>query len=276
MIATTACIALVASLVAAQDTTITSNLNSSTSVNFNTTTNVNYNTTTSVNFNTTATTIPDANTTVAAVMCTDEACCTAIEEGEQPCTKCAKSQGCTFYGLFNNDAYSPGGKCVLSTTTTPPTTGYKKIEQYGQCADGIAAVMCTDDACCKKFEEGKQPCTKCTKSQGCTYYGLFNNNVFSAGGKCVHSGTTSAPTTGYKKVEKYGQCADLCDELECSACLEIPECKWCDTAASVGVGSTGSCELEKCLTGVTALTTCSASTNAVAAFAAVVALLASL
>jgi hypothetical protein len=174
-------------------------------------------------------------------------------------------------GTTTSAPVATSGSDAGSTTTVAAGSGDSTTSTAAggtTVAGATGATTCTDEACCKAIEDGAQPCTKCAKSTGCTFYGLFNNNVFSAGGKCVLSTTATPPTTGYKKIEKYGECADLCAKLACSTCIGIPECKWCDTAAAVGVGSTGSCELAKCNTGVTALTTCSSAAATAASVAA--------
>jgi hypothetical protein len=161
----------------------------------------------------------------------------------------------------------------LGSETTAGNNGYGD-------AGATLPAKCTDEACCQKIESNKQPCTSCTNVEGCTFFGLFNNNVFSAGGKCLLSTTAEAPT-GHKEVKQVTECADLCDDIECDKCLTITGCVWCDTGKAIGdkVGidtSTGSCELAKCNSGVAASTVCpsSAATNALGALAAVVAFVA--
>jgi hypothetical protein len=170
------------------------------------------------------------------------------------------------------------GGTTAAATTAPTGTGAATTSVAGATTAAGTNAACTTDECCQKIQDGKQPCTTCTKTAGCVYFGLFNNNVFSAGGKCLISTTTEAPT-GHKKIEKVTECADLCAGLPCDGCIGakgVTGCVWCDTGKAIGdkVGvntSTGSCELAKCNTGVTASTTCPSSASATAFSVAVAA-----
>jgi hypothetical protein len=217
------------------------------------------------------------NKTECVDLCSNMACDSCLNTNG--CIWCdAGSAGITKVGINVANGACELGKC---TGATPLTKCPVPAESTTTAAVSTAETnRCTVDSCCKQIETGKQPCTTCTSTAGCTFYGLFNNDVFQAGGKCVLSTATETPT-GHKKIEKVTQCADLCADVACDKCLGITGCVWCDTGKAIGdkVGintSTGSCSLAKCTSGVDPLTTCpsSAATGALTAMAAIVAIVA--
>jgi hypothetical protein len=166
-----------------------------------------------------------------------------------------------------------------STTSAEATTGGSTAVVDGSTTTTVAGsttvgASCSDDLCCGKYEEEDAPCSACLSVTGCAFFAIFNNNVLSAGGQCVSLANATMTPVERKKVESKDKCADLCKGLECTACIGdgaakkgVTGCVWCDSGKAAGdkigvnLGSTGSCELDSCVTGASKQTTCSSAAS---------------
>lgn len=166
---------------------------------------------------------------------------------------------------------------TTTTTATAATTTASAVDPTSTAAATTTTAVvtpsseCSDSECCKKLEQAARPCSECAATKGCTFFGLFNSNVLSAGGKCVFLANTTTTPVSHTRINSALECADLCQDRECDACIGDPSqpekkgvagCVWCDSGrASLGV-STGSCELAKCPLGdIVQQKTCSSASS---------------
>lgn len=183
--------------------------------------------------------------------------------------------------LAEDAATTPATTPSGETTTTAAGTGDSTAAATtgGDASTTVAGsttvgASCSDDVCCKKYEEEDAPCSACLSVTGCAYFAIFNNNIVSAGGQCVSVANATMTPVERKKVESKDKCADLCKGLECTQCIGdgaakkgVSGCVWCDSGKAAGdkinvnLGSTGSCELESCVTEASKQTTCSSAAS---------------
>jgi hypothetical protein len=177
------------------------------------------------------------------------------------------------------DSTTGGATTGPAGTTTGPA-GTTDTTVAGSTA---APVKCADDACCAAYEKADAPCSACLAVEGCAFFAVSNNNVLAAGALCKSTVNSTMTPVTHRKVDSKADCADLCKGLECTQCIGdgaakkgVEGCVWCDTGKSAGdkigvnLGSTGSCSLKSCTTGVSPQTKCSDATSMVASLAAVV------
>lgn len=182
-----------------------------------------------------------------------------------------------------------------ATTAPAPTTAAPSgnaTTAAGTTAAGTTAAAvtkCTTEECCKAFEADARPCTKCLTATGCQFFGLLNNNALAIGGQCK-LGPAANSSVAYREVKTADECVDKCAKLTCTDCIGdgaaakgTAGCVWCDSGKALSdkvgtnLGSTGTCELAKCIAESSKQTTCTGSASALVASAlAVLAAVASL
>jgi hypothetical protein len=216
-------------------------------------------------------------------------CCDlALDTSTAPATTTeAPTTGGSTTGGSTTGGSTTGGSTTGGSTTGGSTTGGDTGAATGTTAAATvgdstaAAAKCDDDVCCAAYEKADAPCSACLSVEGCSFFGVLNNNVVTAGGLCKSNANATMTPVTHRKVDAKTDCADLCEGLECTQCIGdgaskkgVEGCVWCDSlksasnATGINLGSTGSCSLKSCTTGVSPQTKCSDATSVVASFAA--------
>lgn len=189
----------------------------------------------------------DANATLPAPK---RVCCNLIADT----TTAATTPGATTTAAAGNSTAAPA---TGSTTGAP------------------AGTTCTTDDCCKAFEKDDRPCSKCLAAAGCQFFGILNNNILSLGGECKLGPNANSSVT-HREVKTAGECVDKCAKLSCDECIGTKAtagCVWCDSGKAISdkvgtnLGSSGSCELEKCVVEASKQTKCTGSAASMVASA---------
>lgn len=149
----------------------------------------------------------------------------------------------------------PASTTAAANETASPTTA-------SPVASSTAALMCAE------LGAKERPCTRCKSDDRCAWHATLGN-ALDLGGSCLPKGVDAPAAT--KEVTSAADCLDTCDDFSCTDCIAMAGCKWCDTGAALGIGSTGSCEKKECTTKAATQTTCSSAAAVALTLAAIVA-----